>query len=188
MAGTTKLPSAFRSNEHDDMNDFTPLPGGDYVAQVIKSEMKEAKKSKNRSHMFLELIFEILQGEHKGKKVWVRLNLINPSVQAVEIANKELGTIARAAFGHDVVIEDSQQVHGKPMVISVKFVPATASNPAGNEIGFYKQMGAPATADPFKEGDGEEATADDGTGGSDSDAPEQLSKPTQDTKPTPWKK
>ena len=35
---------------------------------------------------YLNLTFEILDGNYKGRKVWSRLNLDNPNQQAVQIA------------------------------------------------------------------------------------------------------
>lgn len=152
-----QLPSTFDSSQHDTMGDFSPIPDGDYVAQIVESEMKTTKAGTGQ---YLQLVFQIIQGEHKNKKLWVRLNLVNPNQTAVNIAQDELATITRAAYGHDLNISDSTQLHGKPMLVTVKFVPATQKNPAGNDVKFYKHLGAAganpqAPADPTK---GAEAT------------------------------
>lgn len=159
-----QLPSAFQSAQHEAMNDFSPIKqDGDYVCRFVKSEMKENKKKNGK---YLELIAEVMQGDEKGKKIWVRLNLINPSVQAVEIANKELATIARATHGGmDTVISDSQQLHGKPFIATVKFTPATAQNPASNSITFYKPLDQGTGSAPQDFATGESAPASSGGGG-----------------------
>ncbi len=38
-----KLPGVFNSEEHDDMNDFSLIPEGEYTAYIDESEMKETK-------------------------------------------------------------------------------------------------------------------------------------------------
>lgn len=169
----TQLPSAFNSADHKDMNDYTPLPEGDYVAHIVKSEMKQTKA---KDGSYLQLDFEVLQGDCKGRKFWARLNLLNKSTQAVGIAQQELGTIARAAFGHDQVVSDSQVLHGKPMLVSLQLKPATSTNPASNNITFYKALGGGAIdgsgADPFEDDDSAKSAA--------------VTSSEQDLKTEPW--
>ena len=158
----SQLPSAFNSKEHNDMQNFTPVPEGDYVASIVSSELKDTKKSVNGSHKILNLTHEILQGEFKGRKFFNGLNIINPSAEAVKIANEALATICRAVG--IVVAQNSEQLHGKPMIVSVKVKAADANWPAKNEVSFYKKMeGAGAVADtdgssgPFEDEQSDEA-------------------------------
>lgn len=133
-----KLPSAFNSKEHEDMNDFSAIPADEYIAQVTKSEMVKCKSTaKDPDGSYLKLTFSILSGKYKGRNLWVQLNLINKNVQAVEIANKELGTICKAV--NLVSITDSQELHGKPMRIKVGIKPASANFPEGNKISYYSK-------------------------------------------------
>jgi cell pole-organizing protein PopZ len=135
-----QLPSAFNSADHGDMQNFSALPTNDYVSVITESKMKAAKKDVGGSHLYLELTHEVLQGKHKGQKFWNRLNLKNPSQQAVNIANETLATICRAVG--IAACQDSQALHGKPMIVSVKLKEATATNPASNDITFYKSLSA----------------------------------------------
>jgi hypothetical protein len=113
--------------------DFSAIPTGEYLAVIVDSDMKPTKKNDGQ---FLELVHEITAGEFKGRKVWANLNLDNPSVKAVENPT------------------DSQQLHYKPMVIRVEFIPSgTTQNNGyvttrdGNEIKAWKKAeGAAATA------------------------------------------
>jgi hypothetical protein len=139
-----QLPSAFNQAEHEEMKDFSALPEGDYVAQITKSEMKKTKNHAKDGGQYLQLEFDVLQGDKKGAKFWTRLNLINKSAQAVSIANSELTSITRAC-GITQVISETTPLHGKPLMVHLKFVPATAQNKAQNEIGSYKPLSGGAS-------------------------------------------
>ena len=132
------------------MGDFSAIPAGDYVSQIIKSEMKDTKDKKGQ---YLQLNHKILAGKFKGRLLFSRLNLVNKSAQAVEIANKELATICKAIG--KVAIEDSQELHGIPMTLVVTIKPATANYPEGNNIVNYKKASGdvPAEAEPEKTGE-----------------------------------
>lgn len=132
-----KLPAAFNSNKHEDMMTFETLPAGQYVAKVVKSEMKETK---NKKGQYLALTFEVMNPKHKGSKLFTNLNLINDSDKAVEIAQRELATICRAVG--KPVIEDSAELHGIPVQVTVKVVPDNrgADYPPKNEISKYDRL------------------------------------------------
>lgn len=99
--------------------DFAPLPTGEYVAQIVDSDLKPTK---NGNGHYLELTLQVTEGEGKGRKVWARLNLDNPNPKAVEIAQRELSAICHAVG--KMQVRDSQELHYKPLVIRVEFVPA----------------------------------------------------------------
>lgn len=135
-----KLPSQFNHEEHEKIGDFTPIPRGEYLAQVVESEIKMTKKAKESGKpadgQFISLKFKIIQGESEGRILFTNLNIINPNQQAVEIANRELATICEAmGLGP---IDETEELHGIPVVIRVEVSPETASQPARNEIKGYK--------------------------------------------------
>lgn len=145
----TQLPSAFNSNEHDNMNDFTAVPADDYFIQVKESEMKNCgETAKDPKGKFLKLTFIILGGKYKGRLLWTQLNLINKNPEAVAIAQKELATICKAVGL--VSITDSQELHGKPMKAKVAIIPAKANWPEKNEIKFYSKAEGEVKAAPVE--------------------------------------
>jgi hypothetical protein len=84
----------FNAEEVDPMQDLSPVPVGEYVAQIVESEMKDTASGTGR---YLKLSWQILDdGPHQSRRVWVNLNLENPNQQAVEIARRELSSICRA--------------------------------------------------------------------------------------------
>lgn len=69
------------------------LPPGKYVAQIVQSEMQPTKLGDGQM-LCLEL--DILEGPHRGRKLWDRLNLVNRSQQTMEIAQRTLSAICHA--------------------------------------------------------------------------------------------
>lgn len=123
--------------------DFTPLPTGEYKAQVTDSDLKPTKA--NTGH-YAELTFEVMEGDYKGRKVWARLNLDNPNPKAVEIAQRDLSAICHAAG--KLQIRDTQELHYKPMLIRVEYVEADGvkrTSPS-NEIKAFKAITGAAPA------------------------------------------
>jgi hypothetical protein len=107
--------NGFNAHEVEPSADFEPLPAGKYVAVVTASEMKPTK---NGNGSYLELTFQVIEGPHKGRLVWERLNLDNPNPLTVKIARSELSAICRAVGVMQP--KDSVELHNLPLVISVK--------------------------------------------------------------------
>lgn len=128
--------------------DFSAIPTGEYPAVIVDSDLKPTKKNDGQ---YLELVHEITAGEFKGRKVWANLNLDNPSVKAVEIANRQMASIREATGVLNPT--DSQQLHYKPIVIRVEFIPAGTTQGNGyvttrdgNEIKAWKKAEGAASA------------------------------------------
>lgn len=92
-----------------------PVPAGWYNVMIDQSEEKPAG-SGNGS--YLELRFNVLDGQYAGRKLFHRLNLKNQNAQAVEIAFGQLSAICHAVNVLDV--PDSQVLHGIPLKVKVK--------------------------------------------------------------------
>ena len=104
----------FNANEVDPAVGFDPIPAGAYTAIITESEMKPTKTNNGR---YLQLTFQIIDGDCKGRLVWARLNLENPSEMAVKIARAELSSICRAVGV--MAPRDSLELHNLPIVIKV---------------------------------------------------------------------
>jgi hypothetical protein len=105
----------FKVSEAEPMAPMGPVPAGEYLVCVSDSDMKPTKSG---SGQYLQLTFSILQGEHKNRKVYARLNLVNDNVTAVKIAKSELAAICQAVGVAE--IKDSAQLHNKPLVVKVE--------------------------------------------------------------------
>ena len=123
------------------------IPAGWYNVQIDQSEMKPTKDG---SGAYLELRLAVLDGQYVGRKVFARLNLRNNNATAVEIAYKDLSAICHAVGVMQV--QDSSQLHGRPMKIKVSVRAATGEYEASNEVKAYKNInenvGGPAAGAP----------------------------------------
>lgn len=136
--------NGFDANTVEPIKDFEPLPAGRFPAAIIESEMKPTK-AKNGS--YLQLTFEILEGSHKGRLLWTRLNLDNPTKAAVEIAQAELAAICRAVGV--MKPEDSTELHNLPLVIKVICTKRKDTEEIVNEIkGYSRKESSPPSPAP----------------------------------------
>lgn len=116
------------------MKDLDCLPAGNYIAAIVKSEKKDAKKAPNA---YINLEFEVTDGAYKGRRFWTMLNLWNDNSQAVEIAQRELNSICHAVG--KLRIDDSEELHGIPMRVSLK-VENDGSYEPQNRVKSYKPL------------------------------------------------
>jgi hypothetical protein len=105
----------FDANTVDPTTDFEPIPPGKYQAVITDSEVK---RNKAGTGSYLQLTFQIIEGEFKNRFLWARLNMDNPNATAVKIARAELSAICRAVGV--LQPKDSCELHDLPLVITVK--------------------------------------------------------------------
>ncbi|MBA2480446.1 MAG: DUF669 domain-containing protein [Planctomycetes bacterium] len=129
--------NGFNANTVEPSANFEPIPAGKYLAIINDSQMKDTKKGGGR---FLELTFDVIDGEFKGRKLWTRLNLENPNPLTVKIAQGELSSICRALGV--MTPNDSVELHGLPLVITVKLKKREDSSEMTNEIKGYGKKDA----------------------------------------------
>lgn len=127
------LPEVFNAKESEKMGGFEPIPAAWYLAEVVKSEMKDTAAGTGK---YLTCQMKVLEGEYEGRYLFNLLNLVNPNNQTVEIAQKELASMCEAC-GLDE-IEDSTELHGIPMAVRVIIKAASSKYPAKNEIKAYR--------------------------------------------------
>ena len=137
--------NGFDANQVEPVTNFDPVPAGKYLAVMTASEMKPTK---NGNGSFLELQFQVIEGEHANRNVWARLNLDNPNPQAVQIARGQLSALCRAVGV--LTPKDSCELHNLPLVIDVRCKKRQDTDEMANEIkGFLKKEApAPAPARP----------------------------------------
>lgn len=117
------------------------LPPGKYEAQIVQSEMR-ATKAGDGQLLWIEM--DILSGQFQGRKLWDQLNLVNHNQQTVEIAQRQLSAICHAVG--QIRVDDSEQLHFRPMLVSVKVQPAGPDKhgvhrEAQNKIAGYSALG-----------------------------------------------
>jgi len=104
----------FDATQVDPAGSFEPIPKGDYPAIMIESEFKDTKAGDGQ---YLQVVWEIMSGEHKGRRLFDRLNLHNKNETAVKIAQGSLSAICHAVgVLHPKM---SEELHGKPCLVKV---------------------------------------------------------------------
>jgi hypothetical protein len=125
----------FDANDVEPMGSFEPLPIGEYTVVISSSEMKDAKTGKGQ---YLQLVYDVVEGEFQNRKLFDRLNIANESSQAQEIAQRALSSICRAVgVMHP---KNSEELHDKPFVVRVGIRPAKDEYSASNVIKEYKAV------------------------------------------------
>lgn len=128
----------FDASQVDPKADFEPLPDGDYVVMAIASEFKPTKNNRGE---YLEFTHEVVDGPHRGRRLFDRLNLKNDNEQAVKIAQATLSSICRAVGV--LRPRDSSELHGKPMIAKVVVEPRNDKEGAyTNRVKNYEAVSA----------------------------------------------
>ena len=135
--------NGFNAANVDPATDFEPIPAGKYLAIISNSEMKPTK---NGSGTYLELTFQVIEGQYKNRLLWSRLNLSNPNTQTVQIAQGELSAICRSVGVMQP--KDSAELHNLPLQISVKCKKREDTGDVVNEIKGYSRKEAANGARP----------------------------------------
>jgi hypothetical protein len=118
------------------------LPPGKYLAHLIESEMLPTKAGDGQ---LLKLVFEVLEGPSARRKIFDQLNLVNRNEQTVEIAQRSLSAICHAVG--QVHVSDSEQLHFKPLIVTLRVDPAGKDKfgvhrEARNKVAGYSAAGA----------------------------------------------
>lgn len=124
--------NGFDATKYEPLAEFEVLPEGNYKAIITASEMVATKNGRG---MFLEITFQVIDGEYKGRNLWARLNLQNQNETAVKIAQSELSSICRAVGV--LVPKDSSDLHNRPLIIKVRTKKRDDNGELTNEIKGY---------------------------------------------------
>ena len=131
----------FDANNVDPSVALDPIPAGKYIAVVTETEMKPTKAGGGK---YLQLTFQIVDGDHKGRLVWARLNLENKSEMTVKIARGELSAICRAVGV--MAPKDSVELHNIPLEINVGLKKRDDNGEFTNVIKGYGKKGGGGAA------------------------------------------
>lgn len=129
----------FDATQVDPSQSFDPIPAGEYQAQLVESSMESLKSGQGE---YLKLQFEVMAGPFAGRRLFTNLCLRHPNTQTVEIAQRQLSALCHAAGVFQ--LQDSQQLHGRPVVVKVRVKDDPQYGPK-NEISTFK---APAGGQP----------------------------------------
>ena len=164
------------------------LPPGRYVAQIVQSEMQPTKAGDGQL-LWLEL--EVLDGPHRGRKIWDRLNLANRNQQTVEIAQRQLSAICHAVG--QIQVSDSEQLHFRPVLVTLavepdsrdEYMPVEQRRKQNKVKGYSAAGGAAAPARPAPAPSAQQAAAPPTLSAAPPPAPRQQ---TPGAAPPPWRR
>lgn len=118
--------------------DFSPLPAGPYDSEITNADVKDTR---NRDGQYLEVEHTIVSPEqYAGRKVWARINLVNPSADAQRIGREQLSALCHATG--IPVLKDSDHLFGKVVRIRVKVDRRDQDNPRNEVTGWEPHAGA----------------------------------------------
>jgi hypothetical protein len=132
------LGATFDATSVDPTTTYQILPAGQYVAQIVSSEMRPTKDGQGQ-YLWLEI--DVIEGEHAGRRLFDRLNLVNANAQTVEIAQRTLSAICHATGRMQV--QDSEELHLIPMIADVTVQPPKNGYGESNKIR-YRPIEQPA--------------------------------------------
>lgn len=132
--------NGFNANNVEPATDFDPIPAAKYLAVITNSEFKPTK---NNSGNYLELTFQVIEGQYKNRLLWARLNLDHPNETTAKISRGQLSAICKSVGV--MTPKDSAELHNLPLVISVKLKKRNDTGELTNEIkGFSNRETTPA--------------------------------------------
>ena len=122
---------SFNAATHKPMEErsFILIPEGEYLVQMVKSDIK--RNTKNTGDR-LNFQAKILAGEHKGSMLFVGLNLNHENQEAQDISDREFKSICDAVGKGADLVEETEELHGIPFIATV-----VHSAPSGE----YKENG-----------------------------------------------
>ena len=125
----------FDANQVEPHVGFDPIPTGKYEVVIAHSEDKPAKSGDGR---YLQLEFEVISGDYKGRKLWERLMLQHSNALTVKIARAKLSSLCRACGVMQP--KDSLELHNLPIIAKVKVKRRKDSDEMDNEfVAFEKR-------------------------------------------------
>lgn len=128
----------FDANSVEPNGDFEPIPAGRYVAVITESELKPTKAGTGH---YLQLTFQVTEGQYQNRLLWARLNIDNANAQARKIAEGELSAICRAVGV--LAPNDSVELHNLPLVIHVRCKKRLDTGEIVNEVKGYSKKDSP---------------------------------------------
>jgi len=137
--------AGFYDENAEPSGDFSPIPAGQYVAEIVDSEIVNVSKNDDSKGTCLKLTWKIGEGELTGRLVWQRLNMWfsgneKKPGEVARIANQQFAAI-RQACGKGVV-QDTAELHFIPCRIVVKL----KTDPSG-QYAPQKEIGSVSALD-----------------------------------------
>ena len=119
-----------------DTSSHDPVKPGTYEAVIADTEVRPTRNGNGKG---INVTFEILSGDAKGRKVWAWINFQHPNQEAQRIGQEELARICKAVGVEK--LQDTAQLHNLPLMITVAI---DKDDPTRNVVKGYKAKAAQA--------------------------------------------
>ncbi|UYV11913.1 MAG: DUF669 domain-containing protein [Phycisphaera sp.] len=133
--------NGFDATQVEPAGNFAPLPAGQYLCAAVDSQMKPTKKGDGK---YLQVELEVLEGEHKGRKLWDRFVLEHPNERTVAIAKSSLASLCTAVGVTRP--RDSAELHNVPVLVRVACTKRNDTGEITNTVKGYAKRGGSHTA------------------------------------------
>ena len=118
---------------------FQVLPAGVYATMIVESEIKPTKNGTGQMAVFT---LQVVDGEHRGRKLFARINVQNQNPQAEQIGQSQLSSLCHAAGVLQLM--DTAQLHNKVVRAKVKIRrDETGRYEDQNEVTAFEAIGGP---------------------------------------------
>ena len=114
--------------------DFTPVPEGEYILQVTKTERKDTK---DKTGWYVRVQFDIIAPAYQGRKLFANFNLRNNSAVAEKIGKQQFKALYTAGDVKEPIC-DTDQLLGAVVKASVTIREASGKYGPSNDIKNYK--------------------------------------------------
>lgn len=104
--------------------EWKPLPSGEYCVVIVVSEIAETKAQTGKR---LKLTMEVVEGDHKGRKIFDGINIVNRNEKAQGIGRATLSSICRAI--NVMSPKDTAELHDRPLMVKVSTEPGMDGQP-----------------------------------------------------------
>jgi hypothetical protein len=95
-------------------DNFEPLPAGNYVVEVIGSDVVDTKTGLGRQ---MKLTLKVVEGELEGRRIWPNIMVRHQNETAQRIGQQVIASLISAAgIGP---IDDTEELHGIPIIARV---------------------------------------------------------------------
>jgi hypothetical protein len=129
----------FDTNSVEPAAGFEALPAGWYPVQISNAEIMDTRSGTGK---YLKLELEVIGDHHAGRRVFARMNIVNPNPQAVQIAMRELAAVGQAL--NLAAITDTAELIGGQLQVKL-VIKAEAGQEPQNEVKGYKPLGETAS-------------------------------------------
>lgn len=132
----------FDANKVDPSAGIDPIPENEYPAILTKSELKPTKDGTGK---YLKCVFQVIDGEYKGRLVFEQITMSNPNAEATTIGKGQLSALCRAVGVMQP--RNSEEMHNRPLIIAVK-LERRKDDPTKfkNRVSQYKPLAGAAKA------------------------------------------